>query len=153
MGAKMTTTFETRSIQHRSPSAPAREPELLIHDEEERLMGSVRALARLMDDQFEVPGTKLRVGLDALVGLVPGVGDLVSTAISLWIVNQARRLGVSRWVLARMGWNVLVDAGVGAIPLAGDAFDLVWKSNRRNIVLLEKHLAARRSKRPPRWTR
>jgi hypothetical protein len=151
----MTTTTRSAAVTrtHDSARAPSSEPELLIHDEEERLIRSLRALARLMDDQFEIPGTRWRVGLDGLIGLVPGVGDVVSAAISLWILNQARRLGASRWTLARMGWNVLVDAGVGAIPLVGDAFDVVWKSNRRNLALLEKHLAVRRSQRRPQWNR
>ena len=96
----------------------------------------LRVLARLMDAQFELPGTRFRFGLDALIGLVPGLGDAVTTAISAYIIAEARRLGVSRWVLARMIANVALDALVGAIPLAGDLFDAAFKANLRNLRLL-----------------
>lgn len=141
------------SLLNRSRDEARAEPELLIHDEEERILRSLKMVARLMDDQFEIPGTGIRFGLDSVAGLVPAVGDLATAAISVWIVAQARRLGVSRWTTARMGWNVLVDTVLGAVPLVGDAFDFAWKSNRKNMALLEKHLARRREKRQPNWNR
>ena len=93
-----------------------------------------------MDSQFEVPGTSIKVGLDSLIGLVPGVGDLISTAVSVWLIREARRLGASRWLVARMIWNVAVDTTIGIVPVVGDMFDVAWKANRKNIELLARHL-------------
>lgn len=98
------------------------------------------ALTRLMDEAVEVPALRTRVGLDALLGLVPVVGDLVSAAIGLYIVAQARELGASRWLQARMVGNLLLDAAVGAVPLAGDLADVYFKAHRRNLDLLQKSL-------------
>lgn len=107
----------------------------------EASVARVEALARLMDDAFEIPGTKVRMGLDALIGLVPVIGDLVSQAISSYIIWEARRLGVSRWTMSRMIANSAIDTVVGIIPVAGDAFDIAFKANRKNLVLLKAHLA------------
>jgi hypothetical protein len=98
------------------------------------------ALARLMDEAVEVPVLGTRVGLDALLGLVPVAGDLVSAAIGLYSVAQARELGASRWLQARMVGNLLVDAAVGAVPIAGDLADVYFKAHRRNLKLLQKAL-------------
>jgi uncharacterized protein DUF4112 len=98
------------------------------------------ALAQLLDGAFVVPGTTIRFGLDALIGLIPGIGDAVTTLISLYIVNEARALGAPRVLIARMLANVAVDGLVGAVPLLGDAFDVVWRANRRNLALLRGHL-------------
>ncbi|WP_435318291.1 DUF4112 domain-containing protein [Haloarchaeobius sp. TZWSO28] len=97
-------------------------------------------VADLLDDAFRVPGTNIRIGLDPLVGLVPGVGDAASAAVSLYIVAEAYRAGVPKLTLVRMLGNVGVDAGVGAIPVVGDAFDAMWKGNKRNVELLRKSL-------------
>ncbi|WP_439026327.1 DUF4112 domain-containing protein [Haloarchaeobius sp. DT45] len=97
-------------------------------------------VATLLDDAFRVPGTNIRIGLDPLVGLLPGAGDAASAAISLYIVAEAYRAGVPKRTLLRMLGNVGVDAGVGAIPLVGDAFDAMWKGNRRNVELLRREL-------------
>lgn len=109
----------------------------------------LRLLAKLLDEAVTIPGTRVGVGLDALIGLVPGVGDTAGLLLSAAIVMQAARLGVSVPVLARMVLNVAVDALVGAIPLAGDLFDVGWKANVRNVRLLQAALdepgAARRS--------
>lgn len=99
------------------------------------------ALAILMDTAVVVPGTNIRFGLDALIGLVPAVGDIITTAVSLYIVHEARGLGVPRHVVMRMIANVALDGIVGAVPLVGDAFDIFWRANRRNLALLKKHLA------------
>lgn len=98
------------------------------------------ALARLMDAAVHVPVLRTRVGLDALLGLVPGLGDLASAAIGLYLVAEARALGASRWLQARMVGNLLVDAVVGAVPVAGDLFDVYFKAHVRNLRLLEKAL-------------
>ena len=98
------------------------------------------ALATLLDTAFVVPGTEIRFGLDALIGLVPGIGDAVTTAISLYIVNEARALGAPRLLVARMLANVALDGVVGAVPLVGDAFDVAFRANRRNMALLRDHL-------------
>lgn len=99
----------------------------------------LKMLARLMDSAFEVPGLKMRFGLDAILGLLPGVGDLVASLVSLYILQEAQRRGVSRVTLTRMSANILIDWLVGSIPLAGDAFDVVWKSNQKNVALLIQH--------------
>jgi hypothetical protein len=101
------------------------------------------ALATLLDTAFPVPGTNIRFGFDVLIGLVPGIGDAVSTAMSLYIVHEAYALGVPRRVIARMLANVALDGIIGAVPLVGDAFDVLWRANRRNLALLRSHLAAR----------
>jgi hypothetical protein len=106
----------------------------------EERVARIDALATLLDTAFLVPGTNIRFGLDALIGLVPGIGDLVTTAMSLYIVNEARALGVPRLLLVRMLANVALDGFVGAVPVVGDAFDVVWRANRRNIALLRAHL-------------
>jgi hypothetical protein len=98
------------------------------------------ALTRLMDEAVEVPMLGTRVGLDALLGLVPVAGDLVSAAIGLYIVAQARELGASRWLQARMVGNLLLDVAVGAVPVAGDIADVYFKAHRRNLRLLQKTL-------------
>lgn len=94
----------------------------------------------MMDDQFRIPGTRVRFGIDSLIGLLPGIGDAVTTVAGLWLISEAIRLKVPRRVLVRMLVNLGIDSTVGAVPLAGDLFDVYWKSNRRNAELLEKTL-------------
>jgi hypothetical protein len=96
------------------------------------------ALTRLMDEAVHVPVLRTRVGLDALLGIVPVVGDLVSMGVGLYAVAQARELGASRWLQARMIGNLLADAALGAVPLAGDLADVYFKAHRRNMKLLQK---------------
>ena len=98
------------------------------------------ALATLLDTAVVLPGTNIRFGLDALIGLVPGIGDTITTAMSLWIVHEAHQLGAPSHVIARMLGNVALDSVVGAVPLIGDAFDVMWRSNRRNMRLLQEWL-------------
>ena len=100
----------------------------------------LRALTRLLDTAFTIPGTRFRFGLDALIGLVPGLGDAVSAVFSGYLVLQASRLGAPRSVVTRMIANVAVDTIVGWVPLLGDLFDVVWKSNVKNMALLEEHV-------------
>ena len=94
------------------------------------------SLAYLLDNSIPIPGTGARVGIDALIGLVPGIGDLAGTAMSAYIVMQAARMGAPASVIARMVLNVGVETVVGSIPFLGDLFDAGWKANARNITLL-----------------
>jgi hypothetical protein len=103
----------------------------------------IDALATLLDTAFVVPGTGIRFGLDALIGLVPGIGDAITTLLSLYIVHEARALGAPRLLIGRMLANVALDGLVGAVPIAGDVFDVAWRANRRNISLLRDHLNRR----------
>jgi hypothetical protein len=96
-------------------------------------------IANLMDSAVVIPGTNISVGFDALIGLVPGIGDTASTLISLWLVKAAHELGAPRHVIARMVGNVAFDGLVGAVPLLGDAFDVMWRANRRNMKILREH--------------
>ncbi|MGB6950143.1 MAG: DUF4112 domain-containing protein [Methyloceanibacter sp.] len=106
----------------------------------------VRFIARLMDDRFAVPGTKLRFGLDSLIGIFPGFGDVVTGAISLFIVHHAWQAGASKLTLARMLGNVGIDFVFGIVPVAGDLFDFMFKANRKNMRLLEAHLNRQEAK-------
>ncbi len=101
----------------------------------------LRRLGYLLDNSIPIPGTKFRVGLESIIGLVPGVGDLVGGGFSLYIILQAARMGVPASLLTRMGWNLLVDVAVGAVPVLGDLFDAGYKANLRNLALLERHTA------------
>jgi hypothetical protein len=96
-------------------------------------------LASLLDTALVVPGTNIRFGLDAIIGLVPGIGDAITTVVSLYIVHEARQLGAPWHVVSRMLANVALDGVVGAVPVLGDAFDVMWRANRRNVALLRKH--------------
>ncbi|WAS93716.1 DUF4112 domain-containing protein [Nannocystis punicea] len=108
---------------------------------QERAPDDVRQIATWLDNAVRIPGTEWRVGLDPLLGLAPGLGDTVSSALSGWIVVRAAALGASPATLARMTGNVLVDAVVGTVPVLGDIFDFGFKANQRNLALLEGHLA------------
>lgn len=96
-------------------------------------------LVRFLDDGFVIPGTSFRVGFDAVLGLVPGVGDFLTTASSVSLVWLAQQRGASRSVLGRMMFNLAIDAVVGAVPVLGDVFDVVFKANRRNLELLQRY--------------
>ena len=100
----------------------------------------ITALARLMDSAVTIPGTRRTIGLDALLGLVPGIGDLVSAALSSYIIWEARQLGVPAWKIARMVGNVAVDTAIGAVPFVGDLFDVAFKANVRNVRIVVEHL-------------
>ena len=96
-------------------------------------------LATLLDVAFRIPFTKFRFGVDGLIGLAPGFGDVVTTGLSLWIVHEAYQLGVPRPVLLRMLGNVAIDGMIGAVPVAGDVFDVLWRGNKRNVRILREH--------------
>lgn len=105
-------------------------------------------LARLLDSRWRVPGTGIRFGADALMSLLPGLGPVVSTAVSAYIIWEARRLGVSGGTLLRMIGNVGLDSLISSVPLAGSIGDVFFRANLRNMALLRRHLARRRG--PPR---
>ena len=120
-----------------------------------KLTGEVRErlarLAWLLDSSIPIPGTRFSIGLDALIGLVPVLGDALGVFLSSYIVREAAALGAPRSILARMAFNVALEGLVGMIPLAGDVFDAAWKANQRNVRLLNAWLdhprAAQRSSR------
>jgi hypothetical protein len=125
-------TFEAADFLSRSTAG-------MSHQER---LNQVEFLARIMDEQFVVPGTRLRFGWDSILGLFPGLGDVITSAISLLIVHHAWQTGASPIVLARMLANIGVDFMLGAVPVVGDVLDLAWKANRKNARLLERHLRA-----------
>jgi hypothetical protein len=108
-------------------------------DHKPRHRTGAQRLAWLLDDVFRIPGTKLRFGLDPILGLIPGGGDVAGGALSAYIIMAAARLGAPPPVLIRMGMNVIVDTVLGGFPVVGDLFDAGWKANRRNAVLLEQY--------------
>ena len=112
---------------------------------DEAAVRRMRFVARLLDDSVRVPGTRLRVGLDPILGVVPGAGDAIAAALSIYIVLESARLGVPFLTLLRMIANVSLDFAVGSVPLLGTLFDAVWKANRRNLRLALSHLEGRES--------
>jgi hypothetical protein len=107
-----------------------------------RLDPQLELLAYWMDTVFYIPGLGIRFGFDAIIGLIPGLGDILTSLISLYILAAARRYGVPRATLTRMAFNIAVDTIVGAVPLFGDAFDVYWKANVMNVALLRRHVLA-----------
>lgn len=104
-------------------------------------LARLRAFARLLDTRFEIPLLRVRIGLDGLIGLVPGVGDALGGILAAWPIVYAARRGVSRAVLGRMLVNWGLDVGLGLVPLAGDVFDIFFRATTRNVALLEEHAA------------
>jgi hypothetical protein len=97
-------------------------------------------IARLLDTAFIVPGTNIRFGIESIIRLMPGIGDVVASALSCVILIEARRLGVPRTVLLRMIANVLLEGTAGAVPVVGDMFDVIFRANRRNIRILRDYM-------------
>jgi hypothetical protein len=121
--------------ERRALRGPKSEPQPLSDYEDlERL----RALARVQDELVRIPGTNIRFGLDALMGLIPGAGDMVSGGVSAYVMLAATRMGAPPSVIARMAGNIALDMLIGTVPLLGDLFDVGWKSNTRNVRLLER---------------
>jgi hypothetical protein len=104
----------------------------------EQRLARLDALAKLLDVAFILPGTNVRYGIDGLIGLIPVIGDIITTAISLWLVREARALGAPWHLTMRMLGNVALDGVVGAVPLLGDAFDVMFRANVRNVKLLQR---------------
>ena len=94
---------------------------------------------QLLDNRFRIPGTEIRFGFDFLIGLIPGVGDVISLGISGMLVSVMARKGASGMVIVKMLWNIFLDAVIGAVPIIGDLFDLSYRANRRNLELLKEH--------------
>ena len=105
-----------------------------------RNLNRIRRISRLMDTAFRIPGIGLKIGWDPILGLIPGAGDLIATAISAYIIFLAARFRLPRGVLGMMVFNIGLEAIVGTIPLLGDIFDAFYKSNVRNLELLETYL-------------
>jgi hypothetical protein len=104
----------------------------------EQRLARLDALAKLLDVAFILPGTNIRYGIDGLIGLIPVVGDIITTAISLWLVREARALGAPWHVTSRMLANVALDGVIGMVPVAGDAFDVMFRANVRNMRMLRR---------------
>lgn len=101
----------------------------------------LRRLAYLWDSVIGIPGTRIRLGLDPLIGLVPGLGDAAGALVASYVVLEAARLDVPPATLLRMVANVAIDAVLGTVPVLGDLFDVAWKANLKNVALIEQHLA------------
>jgi len=119
---------------------------------QQQRLGLLRRIARLLDSAIAVPGTSYRFGLDPILGLFPGLGDIVSPLFTLGIIWQARDLGIPRVVLLRMIINVAIDTLVGLVPILGDLFDFAWKSNNMNLALLEEHVYEERGPSARDWS-
>ena len=105
-------------------------------DAEREARERLNFLAWLLDSSIPIPGTRLTIGLDALIGLFPFIGDLAGVLASSYILAEANRMGVGRAILARMAFNVAVEGVIGIVPLVGDVFDAAWKANQKNVRLL-----------------
>ncbi|WP_460203179.1 DUF4112 domain-containing protein [Scytonema sp. NUACC21] len=105
-------------------------------------LNRIRRLSRLMDTSLRIPGTGFRIGLDPIIGLIPGAGDLISTGFSAYIIFLATRFGLPPKTISQMIFNIALEGVVGTIPLVGDLFDAYYKSNIRNLAILESHLTA-----------
>lgn len=114
--------------------------ELPLGTDPQSVRQRIELLERLLEGLIEVPGLGRKVGLDAIIGLVPVVGDIVTAGMGLYIVWEARNLGMPKWQLWRMAGNVGFDSLVGAVPVAGDLFDFLYRSNSRNLKIVRKHL-------------
>ncbi len=111
-----------------------------VDDSRLATMERLDRLAWMLDSVWRIPGTNIRFGADAVMGLVPGIGDLAGAGLSLYIVMEARRMDVPKSVIARMIGNIGLDTLVGAVPLAGSVFDVAFRANRRNMAILREHL-------------
>lgn len=106
------------------------------------MLNRIRKFSRLMDTAFRIPFTPFRIGWDPIIGLIPGLGDVIDTVISAYILFLATRFQIPRNLFGWMVFNIALEAVVGAVPLVGDLFDAYYKSNVRNLALLEQHLQA-----------
>jgi Domain of unknown function (DUF4112) len=109
----------------------------------EASLARLDALARLFDTAFVIPGTNVRFGIEALLRLAPGIGDAAASALSCYLLYEAHRLGVPTRILARMLLNVAIEGLMGTVPLAGDAFDVAFRANRRNVKILRDYFDGR----------
>ncbi len=130
----MTTTPDNPPIEPRTVRVPV-DPE-----DAAATLRRLDRLAKIMDASIRIPGTNFRFGLDPLLGLIPGVGDLAGVALSTYLIAEAKRFGLPKRAYVKMGWNAIVDTVIGAIPIVGDVFDAAWKSNLRNVRILRRYI-------------
>jgi hypothetical protein len=109
---------------------------------QQRLLERLHRYAWLLDNSIPIPGIGYRIGLDPIIGLLPGIGDAIGAILSMVIVAEGARSGIPRVILLRMAWNIAVEMVLGTIPLLGNLFDMTWKANVRNVRLLEKYMQA-----------
>ncbi len=114
---------------------------------QKKKINRLRRLSHLLDNAIPIPGTKYRIGIDPILGLLPGSGDTVAGALGAYIVVEAARMGLPRKVVGQMVGNIVFDSVIGTVPVLGDLFDVGWKANVKNIALLEKHLHLTRNNR------
>lgn len=127
-----------------SPAAQTRLEALDIkHEAEAAKLAHIESLAKLMDAQFNIPLLPIPIGLDTIVGLIPGVGDTISLGVAGYIVAQAKRIDMPNGHLTRMGGNILIDWVIGLVPVIGDLFDVGWRGNVRNVIIAREHLEDR----------
>lgn len=132
---------DVRMASRRAPAEPDASLDRLPRGHaDEAAVRRLERLAHWLDDRYRVPGTGFRVGLDGIIGLIPGIGDVATSLLSAYVIYEARRLGAPRSVLVAMLGNLGIDFVVGAVPLVGDVFDIGWKANRRNVRMLLRHL-------------
>lgn len=130
-----------------APDLPPIRPVKIEYAESPRLR-RIRGFARLLDQSILLPGG-YRIGLDPIIGLIPGIGDAIGAALSFYLIYEAARLGIPKRILVRMCGNALLEALIGEIPILGDIFDAVWKANTRNVRLIELHHRPTAPERPP----
>jgi hypothetical protein len=114
--------------------------ELPIGSDAASVRRRIEAMEKLLENSFTIPGVNYRIGLDSVAGLVPVVGDFVTAAMGMWLVWEAKNLGLPKWKLWRMTGNVAFDTAIGAIPVVGDAFDFLFRSNTKNLKIVKRHL-------------
>lgn len=112
------------------------------NSDREAVLARLDRLSWLLDVAFVVPGTNIRFGVDGIVGLIPGIGDMAGGVLSSIVLVEAARLGVPKTLLLRMAFNIAIEVGVGSVPIVGDVFDVLWRANRRNVRLLRRHFDA-----------
>jgi hypothetical protein len=128
-------------VSRTNPKIVTRDETQILADDAESRARRVRVLSKLLDNSIPIPGTGWKIGFDPIVGLIPGIGDLIGALLSGYIILEAARAEVPTLTLTRMILNVGIDTLLGAVPAVGDVFDAAWKSNTRNVALLEGHLA------------
>ena len=115
-----------------------------MNDEEKEILEEkltrLRQLSENLDESFTIPGTNIKFGIDALIGLVPGGGDLIGSLFSLYLLRTAMRMKLPKSAILSIMFNIIIDTTIGIIPIAGDIFDVFWKSNKRNMRIIEKNL-------------
>ena len=118
-----------------------------MNDEEKEILEEkltrLRQLSENLDESFTIPGTNIKFGIDALIGLVPGGGDLIGGLFSLYLLRTAIKMKLPKSAIISIMFNIIIDTTIGIVPVIGDIFDIFWKSNKRNMRIIEKHLVNR----------